>query len=282
MRKNYIKVEEISLSRLSHAEFINFMQRLRALLPIVKDEESRDAAPALAITADQVAELDGYLQTMNDLTRESQVKAETKPKKEIDRLRDSLISYIIEQVSRSRSLPLEEESKAAEQLYIVVKPYYGVGKLPYNQETEVIKGFLMDMNKTENTAAVTTLGLEKYLDQLQSYNNQFEALVKEADVKKASTYFSEKMRDVRVQASELYTEMADFAFASNLLNESEESLYFMAGLNALISSVKTAYNQRGSNTAKEDQPAADETPGGSTSGDGSGDSGLEFVPVEKN
>ena len=138
MRKNYIKVEEISLSRLSHAEFINFMQRLRALLPIVKDEESRDAAPALAITADQVAELDGYLQTMNDLTRESQVKAETKPKKEIDRLRDSLISYIIEQVSRSRSLPLEEESKAAEQLYIVVKPYYGVGKLPYNQETEVI------------------------------------------------------------------------------------------------------------------------------------------------
>ena len=93
MRKNYIRVEEISLTRLNHAEFINFMQRVRALLPIVKDEESRDAAPALAITADQVAELDGYLQTMSDLTRESQVKAETKPKKEIDRLRDSLIAY---------------------------------------------------------------------------------------------------------------------------------------------------------------------------------------------
>ena len=90
MRKNYIKVENIYLYDLANAEFINFMQRLRALLPIVKDEESRDAAPALAITADQVAELDGYLQTMNDLTRESQVKAETKPKKEIDRLRDFL------------------------------------------------------------------------------------------------------------------------------------------------------------------------------------------------
>lgn len=281
MRKNYIRVEEISLTRLSHAEFINFMQRVRALLPIEKDEESRDAAPALAITADQVAELDGYLRTMSDLTRESQVKAETKPKKEIDRLRDSLIAYIIEQVSRSRSLPLEEESKAAEQLYIVVKPYYGVGKLPYNQETEVIKGFLMDMNKTENAAAVTTLGLEKYLDQLQSYNNQFEALVQGADVKKSSTYFNEKMRDVRVQVGELYREITDFAFASNLLNESEKSLYFMAGLNSLILDVEAAYNRRGSNTSKEEQPTTDETPGGNTSGEGS-DSGLEFVPVDKN
>lgn len=279
MRKNYIRVEEISLTRLSHAEFINFMQRLRALLPIEKDEESRDAAPALAITADQVAELDGYLRTMSDLTRESQVKAETKPKKEIDRLRDSLIAYIIEQVSRSRSLPLEEESKAAEQLYIVVKPYYGVGKLPYNQETEVIKGFLMDMNKTENAAAVTTLGLEKYLDQLQSYNNQFEALVQGAD--ESTTYLNEKMRDVRVQVGELYREITDFAFASNLLNESEESLYFMAGLNSLILDVEAAYNRRGSNTSKEEQSTTDETPGGNTSGEG-GDSGLEFVPVDKN
>ena len=47
MRKKYIKVENISLYLLSNAEFINFMERFMALLPVEKDEESKDAAPKL-------------------------------------------------------------------------------------------------------------------------------------------------------------------------------------------------------------------------------------------
>ena len=44
MRKKYIKVENIRLYLFSNAEFINFMERFMALLPIEKDEESQDAA----------------------------------------------------------------------------------------------------------------------------------------------------------------------------------------------------------------------------------------------
>ena len=69
MRKKYIKVENIRLYLFSNAEFINFMERFMALLPIEKDEESQDAAPKLSITAEQLAEGKAYLATMKDLNK---------------------------------------------------------------------------------------------------------------------------------------------------------------------------------------------------------------------
>ena len=45
MRKKYIKVENISLPRLSHAEFINFMERFLALLPLEAEEAAEEGDP---------------------------------------------------------------------------------------------------------------------------------------------------------------------------------------------------------------------------------------------
>lgn len=276
MRKKYIRVEEINLVRLANAEFMNFMERFLSLLPLEAEGEPESGemgAPKLSITAGQVTEAKGYLAQMNDLTRIPQMKAETKPKEEVDRKRDSLISLLFSRVKTSRSVPIEAESKAAEQLYIVISPYRGIGKLPYNQETEMIKGLLLDLRKLENSEAVRTLGLDAYVDELDNCNKQFEALVKTADMKNSELGFNEQMRDLRVAMTDLYREMTDYAFATNLLNETEESLYFMSGLNALIHDVESIYKQRlNSRKKKEEEKPA---------GEGS-DSGLEFVPVDKN
>lgn len=276
MRKKYIRVEEINLVRLANAEFMNFMERFLSLLPLEAEGEPESGemgAPKLSITAEQVTEAKGYLAQMNDLTRIPQMKAETKPKEEVDRKRDSLISLLFSRVKTSRSVPIEAESKAAEQLYIVISPYRGIGKLPYNQETEMIKGLLLDLRKLENSEAVRTLGLDAYVDELDNCNKQFEALVKTADMKNSELGFNEQMRDLRVAMTDLYREMTDYAFATNLLNETEESLYFMSGLNALIRDVESIYKQRLNSRKKKEE----EKPAGE-----GGDSGLEFVPVDKN
>ena len=234
MRKKYLKVESIYLYHLTNAELINFLRRFMDLLPLEDDEEGGKHAPALAITSEMVAEGNGYLQTAADLNRQSKLKAETKPKKEIDRLRDRMVVFIIDRISFLRSSAV---AAAAELLYIVVKPYKGIGSLSYNRETEEITGLLTDLNKPENVDAVRTLGIEKDIDDLKSYNDQFIALVAAADETSSTLALNEKMSD-------WYDEMADRAFASNLLNESEESLYFISGLNALIQSVETSYKQR--------------------------------------
>ena len=276
MRKKYIRVEEINLVRLANAEFMNFMERFLSLLPLEAEGEPESGemgAPKLSITAEQVTEAKGYLAQMNDLTRIPQMKAETKPKEEVDRKRDNLISLLFSRVKTSRSVPIEAESKAAEQLYIVISPYRGIGKLPYNQETEMIKGLLLDLRKLEISEAVRTLGLDAYVDELDNCNKQFEALVKTADMKNSELGFNEQMRDLRVAMTDLYREMTDYAFATNLLNETEESLYFMSGLNALIHDVESIYKQRLNSRKKKEE----EKPAGE-----GGDSGLEFVPVDKN
>ena len=149
MRKNYIQVEDIYFGNLTNAEFISFMERFMALLPLEDDEEGGQHAPKLGITAEL-----------------SQLKAETKPKKEIDRLRDRMLAYIIERIDFSRDALDAAVAAAAEKLYLVAKPYRGAGRLAYNQETVVIKGFLLDMNKTENLDAVQALGIENDLDTL--------------------------------------------------------------------------------------------------------------------
>ena len=278
MRKKYIKVENISLPRLSHAEFINFMERFLALLPLEAAEGAEESdpkgAPKVGITAEQVTEAKAYLSEMNDLNRETRVKAETKSKAEIDRQRDALWTAIVQRILTSRNVPIQAESAAAEKLYIVVKPYTGMNRLPNNQQTETVKGLLTDLNKPEIQEAITTLGLENYIDELSTCNQQYEALVKGADVARAAASLGNKNDFLRQQLTDLYHEMADFAFATNLLHETEESIYFLSGLNGLIRDVETAYNLR--DKAKHTSATTPEKP---EEGD-KGDSRLEFVPVE--
>ena len=196
MRKKYIKVENISLPRLSHAEFINFMERFLALLPLEAEEAAEEGdpmgAPKVGITAEQVTEAKTYLSEMNDLNRETRVKAETKSKAEIDRQRDALWTAIVQRILTSRNVPIQAESAAAEKLYIVVKPYTGMNRLPNNQQTETVKGLLTDLNKPEIQEAITTLGLENYIDELSTCNQQYEALVKGADVARAAANLGNK------------------------------------------------------------------------------------------
>lgn len=278
MRKEYIKVESINLAKLSHAEFINFMERFLALLPLEAEEAAEEGdpmgAPKVGITAEQVTEAKTYLSEMNDLNRETRVKAETKSKAEIDRQRDALWTAIVQRILTSRNVPIQAESTAAEKLYIVVKPYTGMNRLPNNQQTETVKGLLTDLNKPEIQEAITTLGLEGYIDELSTYNQQYETLVKGADVARAAASLGNKNDFLRQQLTDLYHEMADFAFATNLLHETEESIYFLSGLNGLIRDVETAYNLR--DKAKHTSATTPEKP---EDGD-KGDSGLEFVPVE--
>lgn len=254
------------------------MERFLALLPLEAEEAAEEGdpmgAPKVGITAEQVTEAKTYLSEMNDLNRETRVKAETKSKAEIDRQRDALWTAIVQRILTSRNVPIQAESTAAEKLYIVVKPYTGMNRLPNNQQTETVKGLLTDLNKPEMLDAITTLGLENYIDELSTCNQQYETLVKGADVARATANLGNKSDALLRQLTDLYREMADFAFATNLLHETEESLYFLSGLNGLIRDVETAYNLR--DKAKHTSTTTPENP---EDGD-KGDSGLEFVPVE--
>lgn len=205
------------------------MERFMALLPVEKDEESKDAAPKLSITVAQLVEGKAYLTTMKGLNKKSRMKAKTKLEKVIDRLRDRMFSFIMDRIKLFLDSPDAEMKVAADKLCLVASPYKGTARLPYNQETEVLSGFLLDMNKSENMEAVRALVLEEDLNRLKSYNNQLIVLVKGADMTESVLTFDEKMCEQRNLMGDWYQEMVDGALATNFLSESEEFFYFLNG-----------------------------------------------------
>ena len=70
---------------------------------------------------------------------------------------------------------------------------------------------------------------------------------------------SAKSRELRTEMNGLYTDMTDLAFASNVLNPSEESAAFIRDVNNLIAETQATRNLRDSGTssdkAESDQPA---------------------------
>lgn len=86
-------------------------------------------------------------------------------------------------------------------------------------------------------------------------------------------------QEIRAKIKKLYQEMADRAFASNLLTPSEESAEFINKLNFLIDSTKKRINLRGKR--KKDEETGGDEPAGENPGDTTGDGGKggDDLPV---
>ena len=150
---------------------------------------------------------------------------------------------------------------AGKLLYNKLKAYVGIASLPVSQETAAIKGMLLDLRKPEFAEAVTTLGLTAYMNELERLNNLYEELVAKRSTARSAKSIGTDSRTVRQEMNSLYEDMNDLAFASNLLNGTDETAAFIRSVNTLIAETRTARNQRGNKKKGEGGGAGDERPG---------------------
>ena len=281
MELNYLEVEPMNDSRLTNAEFIRFAARFIELVeqmqgkddedgdddkgdgPAVQSAETlSDGVPALYISQEMIDKAKEDIDKMREWTLESRAKASTKELTECDEARDRLANYILKLVANASSLPDEEDRKAGELLNTALKVYSGVAKLPQNQETETIKGMLIDIRKEEYAAAVEAFGIKKYADRLEEENLRFEQLAGERSKSYAETRSLEKNKEIRSELEQILNAMADYAFAANLLHGTDETADFINNLNAHIAETKMYYNRRSSSRNK-----TEEDDGGTDGGD---------------
>ena len=142
-----------------------------------------------------------------------------------------------------------------------MKAYVGIASLPVSQETAAIKGMLLDLRKPEFAEAVTTLGLTAYMNELERLNNLYEELVAKRSTARSAKSIGTDSRTVRQEMNSLYEDMNDLAFASNLLNGTDETAAFIRSVNTLIAETRTARNQRGNKKKGEGGGAGDGRPG---------------------
>lgn len=264
----FTRIDTYSLHNLNSAEYANFIDRFLALLPLAPDpdrpgilsDDSPLGAPLLNIPSYMVTRTKELLEKLTDLNKQTRSNAGTEQIAETEHSRDIVASFITDRVFRYSTLPLESERGAGKLLYNTLKVYAGIAQLPVNQETLTIKGMLLDLRKPEFTEAVKTLGLQPYMDELERLNNLYEEQVGQRSAARSLGSVEENSKEIRLQMNNLYEDMTDLAFASNLLKETDKTAAFIRDVNNLIAETRTARNLRGSKPKKDD-PGSSDRPG---------------------
>lgn len=271
---NYTKIKHIMLYDLNNTEYLAYLNALLELLPpppplpddrpvieSVNDEVLAQGSPDIGLSAEFVQTLENDVMLLADVVNESRISQETEEAGIHETNRDNLVLYITSRISRAGTLPLEVERNAGKHLYKVVKPYIGIARLPFAQETEQIKGMLIDLRKEENAAYVTALGLDTYLTELEKENNAYAALTSKRTQSRAANK-KESGTELRKRLDEQYDDLVMLAQSFSVAKPSEAATTFVKNLNQLISETVTAYNQRkkGSGSKPTPTPPADDRP----------------------
>lgn len=257
---HFFQIGKFDVSVLNNSEYQNFMSRFLKLIPMEETEVTnpdtdityRITKSSVNISDDIIATMKSLLEKLTDLNKKSRALETTADRAETDRARDAVAAYILNRVLKSSSWLLEAERAAGKKLYNTITPYKGVGRLPANQETEVLKGMLLDLRKAEFSEAVTTLGLTSYLNELERLNTLFEDLVAKESATRSADSVNDDSKALRLQLDELYADSVILANATQALAPTTASETFVRDVNSLIDEVRLAYNRRRGTTTGSD------------------------------
>ena len=279
--RNLVKLKNAGLTKLNTPEYLNLMTRTKEWLDAV-------GFAALGIEADVMERFEQLLGLLGDLVARSYAQAETPEMAELEKQRDALGLYIIDNVRNAQNVTIANVAAAARALWPDLKPYEKFYSLPNQQETMMLDGMTRDLKSEKNAPYVATLGLTTFVDELEALNNRYEQLT----TQRTSQRNAEKMPDgdtVRKEMDQLYDYITTVAFCESVAKPTDATARFISELNAVIDEINALYNQRMGLTKKTDEetplpPATDsgtttptepETPG--TGGDDSG--GTDPTPT---
>ena len=176
-----------------------------------------------------------------------------------DHIRGELFLFMKGIIDAYMHCPMEEKKAAAQVLSYVIKPYRSANNKSYSENTAEITNLVKSLRLEENTQAVTTLGLQDIVDQLEAANIDFNTAFKARSAEKRGRKAQMNMRDVRPQVDAAYNEMANainvIYQANEMVQKDEETRTVLGGIidkiNALIVEVNDKLTRRGQGTKTE-------------------------------
>ena len=233
---NIIKISDMGLAKLNNAEFAYFTGEILKFAQTGTAEKLHiDAATLAAFEANQAR--------LVELVAQSRIADETARIAETDKQQDDLLSYIFSAVKAGRNHPLVAKREAAQALYNVLKPYFGLQNLAQRQQVQTVDGMMADLVKDANAAHVTTLALDEEVEQLDSLNTVYRNLLAaRADSQTANPV--ESAKPLRIEMTAQYDEITTTVWAFSIAVPAPELSTFVTQVNKLIADTTAAYNQR--------------------------------------
>lgn len=267
-----IKIKELGLQQLNNAEFTEFMNRFRKLIPVqASEEEERPGGLSvltesetgyLGVTSEMLAAFDADMQALTDSVSRQRTDDRTKQKSLYEVSRGSCVTLYFTSLQTAMKSPIAATAEAGNILWTRTKDYRGIQRLPQQQETAQIRGLLFDLAKEENQTHVTTLHLEGLLEQMRETNEEFARLSEESLTERAADT-TEQTLIVRDRLAVQYDDISTTIFAFSVAEKNVDALTFVSNLNALVDETRTAYKRR-----SKGETESEETPeGGNEEGD---------------
>lgn len=269
----YVTVETFSITRLRNGELYTFVKRTVDDIPYDADEEESGgdgpqvqslsraaslAASKISVPAELIEKTNEKLEALSYLTREGRATEETAQLENLDKLRSESALYVLNRVSAAAISPIESERKAGEQMQSKLKMYTGINRLPVYDKTGVIQGLYADVTREEFADSYAELGIEAATEQMKSYNDQYEQIAKQREAVLTEAGDTTKAKALRTEIMDLYQEITDRAFATNLLTPNDEALGFLKRLNTRINDFRARLARRGTTDKEEEEDG--ETP----------------------
>ena len=267
-----IKIKELGLQQLNNAEFTEFMNRFRKLIPVQASEEeerpgglsvlTESGTGYLGVTSEMLAAFDADMQALTDSVSRQRTDDRTKQKSLYEVSRGSCVTLYFTSLQTAMKSPIAATAEAGNILWTRTKDYRGIQRLPQQQETAQIRGLLFDLAKEENQTHVTTLHLEGLLEQMRETNEEFARLSEESLTERAADT-TEQTLIVRDRLAVQYDDISTTIFAFSVAEKNADALTFVSNLNALVDETRTAYKRR-----SKGETELEETPeGGNEEGD---------------
>ena len=187
-----------------------------------------------------------------EINAEIAANVETSKIADKDKERDTLSSYLFEDVKNQTRSPFPEKKEAAEHLMPIINKFQGLQSKSNDVETSEIKSLITDLRSSENVPHCTTLGLDELIALLETSNSEFDALKSGRTTKRTESKLPQS-KDVRKQTDELYNKVCKIIEVAVLLAASEDDkkniIALINEMNQYIAETKTSFKQ--SQAAKE-------------------------------
>lgn len=234
--KTIVPIESLAISKLNNLEFLYFMNRVLLCIKAA-------TLAKLGIEEDDFNAFEANIVQMTDIVNQSQADKETKALDELDKLRDKLLTFFLDYINTMSKSPVAQQQEAAAGLERVMNAYKDIRRRPNKQETQDIRGLIVDLAKDDMAAHVTVLGLAQTVADLKKANEDYEALTLERSHSQQQERIG-PAKPSRTALSQLYEYFIKVASAYSIAVPSEENAKFIIDMNKLIEETKQAYNLR--------------------------------------
>ena len=238
-----MKIQVIRSSKLRNEEHFQFQTEFKGLVEEYTPE-TLDISAVWAVYLPLYADESEAL----DVIRKSAVTGELA---EADHARDSLFRGLCNTVKGAAGHFNPAIKEAAARIQIALDHYGNINVKPYDEQTAAINNLIDEFNTTY-TADVAMLGIGDWVSELQTTNNNFEALMQERYSEDAGKT-QLKMKEVRAEIDDAYRAITERIDALVIVNGPENYSGFVNELNQRVEKYNNLLAQREGRNAKKDE-----------------------------